>query len=119
MRLRRYEPFEGSVQVSLHAAATLGAGASVEFFVNAPLVGRVIVQSEPRAPAWLRERMRAQVSAALFLPSFGCPIWSAVVRCGFYDREVGDVPIAWEWYSDGRVIDRAAERRARRGGDRG
>lgn len=113
MMFYRYIPFERTVQASVTVSEGIRNEAMVEVFVNAPLIGRVIVRWDMPAPQWLRGKIRAQVCAAVFAPSYWSPIWSAVTRCGFLDREVGDVPIAWEWYSDGRKIDRAAERAER------
>lgn len=102
MKFQRYVAFGGTVQVSLSVSERGG----VDALLNLPHVGRFIARGTVPPPTWLRGKSRAEVSGAVFAPSYGCAIWSAVTRCGFFDRGVGDVPIAWEWYSDGRNVTR-------------
>ena len=113
MEVYRYELFDHTAQASVTVGEHSDDAAQVEVFVNAPILKRIIVRWRCNTPSWLRGKVTAQASVAVFAPSPHRGIWSAVVRCGFLDRVVGDVPIAWEWYSDGRKIDRAAKRAAR------
>lgn len=95
MEFHRYESDRG-FHTSVRVLEGLTGRAHWDVRLNAPVIGRVHVLFEGEPPAWLRDRISAEASFT-FSPRH-CGVWkpTVVVRAGFLDRDLGDVPILWQ-----------------------
>lgn len=101
MKVHWYEPFEDQFGVSVRAGDG-GDATQWEFFVNVPRVGRIHAHHKGAPLAVLRGRVAAEASLSLRVPGY-FPGYDLVVRGLWFDRVLGDVPVAYARRFDATV----------------